>query len=148
MLCSHQSKWQLAYDKYLDLSQQYKADEARMQGSSLTKWPSLRLFALSRALECHLNMEYPINRTFTLLGFEYLKVFTDAVGEDQGDDRLERGKSTIAKIVQSWIDYKAESGPSGKHKNWNVLRLASECPFNNIRNGNTRTSSIPDCPRR
>ncbi|KAJ9123251.1 hypothetical protein QFC22_001447 [Naganishia vaughanmartiniae] len=118
----HQSKWQAAYDRYLDLAQQYKADEARMQGSSLTKWPSLRLLALSRALECHLNMQLPVNRTFTLLGFEYLKVYTDAVEVDQNDERLERVENTIAKIVDSWNDFKAESGTSGKHDSWNLLR--------------------------
>ncbi|KAJ9107506.1 hypothetical protein QFC21_000962 [Naganishia friedmannii] len=108
----HQGKWQVAYNKYLDLSQQYKADEARMQGSSLTKWPSLRLCALSRALECHLNMELPVNRTFTLLGFEYLRVYTDAIEGEQQEERSERGKSTIVKIVQSWDDFKADSETS------------------------------------
>lgn len=106
----------MAYDTYLDLSQQYKADEARMTGSALAKWSSLRLHALSRALDGHLGMQLPITRTFTMLGLEFLKVFAETVGTVAvaSHDRSSTEIETVKTIVRSWQDITQDAAGSGK----------------------------------
>lgn len=87
-----------------------------MTGSARVKWSSLRMHALSRALNCHLNMQLPVSRTFTMLGLEYLKVFAETVGTEAGglQDQRPAEVETAKNIVESWKDIAHDSGGTGK----------------------------------
>jgi hypothetical protein len=97
--------WQVAYEVYLDLAQQYKADEARMTGSADAKWASLRMHALSRALDCHVKLALPLSRTYSVLALEFLKVYAECVDTStfQPASYVSLAeRKTVEKIVQSW----------------------------------------------
>jgi hypothetical protein len=148
---SFHEHWQVAYDTYLDLSQQYKADEARMTGSARAKWSSLRMHALARVLDCHLKLQLPVTRTFTMLGLEFLKVFAETV-ETEANGSRERPSAeveTAKKIVQLWQDITHDASGPGKPidggleslhltgrpaqtwKSWNTRCLT--CPWRTLR---------------
>lgn len=87
-----------------------------MTGSARAKWSSLRMHALSRALDCHLKMQLPVTRTSTMLGLEFLKVFAETVESDADGfpNRPSAEGETAKNIVQSWKDITHDSGGPGK----------------------------------
>lgn len=78
-----------------------------MTGSANAKWASLRLRALSRALDCHVKLDLPVARTYSVLALEYLKVYAECVDNSsfQPPPHIsDAQKETVAKIVLSWTE--------------------------------------------
>lgn len=107
----------MAYETYIDLAQQYKADEARMTGPANAKWASLRMHALSRALDCHARLDLPASRTYFVLALEFLKVYAECVDISSFQPAphvSDAEKKTAEKIVQSWSSTPHDASATGE----------------------------------
>jgi hypothetical protein len=117
--------WQAAYEVYLDLAQQYKADEARMTGSADAKWALLRMHALSRALDCHVKLALPLSRTYSVLALEFLKVYAECVDTStfQPASHVSLAeRKTVEEIVQSWEAPSHDANPTGESQRPRILK--------------------------
>ena len=88
-----------------------------MTGSANAKWASLRLRALSRALDCHVKLDLPVARTYSVLALEYLKVYAECVdipSFQPAPHNSDAQKDTVKKIVLSWNETPQDDNVTGE----------------------------------